>query len=267
VVETVRARALDQSASGVRFEWGPVGAAHLAGAAACVVVVDVLSFTTSVTIAVSRGMTIFPYRWADTGAAAFAAGHDAELAVRRRELSAEHPWSLSPAVLSTAPVTPRLVLPSPNGSTIAAAAATGPGDSGTGEGTQATVVAASLRNAAAVADWLHAQGYGTPARPAVIVASGERWPDGSLRPALEDALGAGAVLHHLRWAGCTLSAEADAIATLYAGTADVEAALRACGSARRLVDAGYGADVDVAARLDGDRCVPVLHDGAFRAAP
>jgi 2-phosphosulfolactate phosphatase len=266
VVETVRAGALGQSDRDVRFEWGPVGAAHLAGDAACVVVVDVLSFTTSVTIAVSRGMTIFPYPWADADAAAFAAGHDAELAVRRRDLSADHPWSLSPAVLSTAPVTPRLVLPSPNGSTIAAAAARS-GDVNAVEGTQATVVAASLRNAAAVADWIDAQRYGTPGHPVAIVASGERWPDGSLRPALEDALGAGAVLHHLGSAGCALSAEAGAIAALYTGTADVEAALRACGSARRLVQAGYGADVDVAARLDCDRCVPVLHDGAFRAAP
>jgi 2-phosphosulfolactate phosphatase len=263
VVEAVPGGAFGQFEGDVRFEWGPVGAAAVAGGAACLVVVDVLSFTTSVTITVGRGMTVFPYRWADPTAQDFATSHDAELAVRRRDLSPRHPWSLSPAVLSTAPLTPRLVLPSPNGSTIAAAAgATAAGDGGA---SGATVVAACLRNAAAVARWLHAQGHGTPGHPVAVVASGERWPDGSLRPALEDALGAGAVLHHLRGAGCRLSVEAEAAAALYAGTPDVEAAVRACRSARHLVNAGYGADVEVAARLDCDHCVPVMHEGAFSA--
>jgi phosphosulfolactate phosphohydrolase-like enzyme len=62
-----------------------------------------------------------PHRWGDPDVAAFAAAHDAALAVRRREVSVDHLWSLSPAVLCTAPVTPRLVLPSPNGSTIESA--------------------------------------------------------------------------------------------------------------------------------------------------
>jgi 2-phosphosulfolactate phosphatase len=38
-----------QQEYGVRFEWGPTGAQQLAPGAACLVVVDVLSFTTSVT--------------------------------------------------------------------------------------------------------------------------------------------------------------------------------------------------------------------------
>jgi 2-phosphosulfolactate phosphatase len=225
------------------------------------VVVDVLSFTTSVSVCVARGTAVVPHRWGDPDAAAFAAEHHAELAARRREVSAEHPWSLSPAVLRHAPACPRLVLPSPNGSTIAAAAAST--TSSASSGTRTTVVAACLRNAMAVGAWLGAQGYGTSARPVLVVAAGERWPDGSLRPALEDALGAGAVLGHLRAAGSSLSPEASAAAAMVQGTPDVEAALRACGSARQLVAAGYGADVEVAAELDGDMTVPVLEHGAF----
>jgi len=255
VVELGQSAAFGQSDADVRFEWGPVGAAHLAGGGACVVVIDVLSFTTAVTVVTGRGMAVYPRRWEDPGAQEFAAEHDSRLVVRRRELSAENPWSLSPAVLRTAPVTPRLVMPSPNGSTIAAAVVS----------TDNTVVAASLRNAAAVGRWLVAGRYGTSTHPAVIIAAGERWRDGSLRPALEDGLGAGAVLGHLRAAGCGLSAEAQAMVAMVEATGDVVAALRSCGSARQLVNAGYGADVDVAAELDCEETVPVVHEGAFRA--
>ena len=43
-------------------------------------------------------------------------------ATGRRQVTREHPWSLSPAALSQAPVVRDLVLPSPNGSAISAAA-------------------------------------------------------------------------------------------------------------------------------------------------
>jgi 2-phosphosulfolactate phosphatase len=49
-----------QSTYGVRFEWGLAGAAALTGSSASLVVVDVLSFTTSVTVAVEAGMQVFP---------------------------------------------------------------------------------------------------------------------------------------------------------------------------------------------------------------
>jgi hypothetical protein len=47
----------------VRFDWGLPGA--LATDADVCVVVDVLSFSTSVTIAVERGMRVFPFAWKD----------------------------------------------------------------------------------------------------------------------------------------------------------------------------------------------------------
>lgn len=85
---------------------------------------------------------MFPYPWNDPGAARFAQQVTAPLAVGRHAVTAEHPWSLSPAALRRAPFTPRPVLPSPNGSAIAAAA-----DPTT------TVLAGSLRNATAVGRW------------------------------------------------------------------------------------------------------------------
>ena len=52
-----------QAAYAVRFDWGPTGAAAVAEGADLAVVVDVLSFTTTLTVAVERGMKVFPYRW------------------------------------------------------------------------------------------------------------------------------------------------------------------------------------------------------------
>jgi len=243
-----------QAEAGVRFEWGLSGAKMLAQTGGCLLVLDVLTFTTAVAVAVGKGTAVFPFAWNDTRATQFAARRDAELAVDRRATSPERPWSLSPAAIFRAPPARRLVLPSPNGSTIAAASS-------------GTVVAASLRNAAAVARWAIAGGFGTPQRPAVVVAAGEQWPDGSLRPALEDLLGAGAVIQTLREAGCPCSAEALAAASTFVATPDVDAAVRSCSSGRQLSSAGFLEDVIIAAGLDVDRVVPVLQEGAFAASP
>ncbi|MFF9012709.1 2-phosphosulfolactate phosphatase [Streptomyces sp. NPDC014870] len=241
---------------GVTFGWGPTEAAALAKDAACLVVVDVLSFTTSVGVAVEAGTSVFPYRWRDGTAVAYAAERDAALAVGRSEASPETPWTLSPAALRAAPPTPRLVLPSPNGSTIAAEAA------------GATVVAASLRNRTAVAHWLATHGYGSESSPLAVIAAGERWPDGSLRPALEDLLGAGAVLSALRGLGpYALTPEARAAATLWEATEDPVAELHRCASGRELYEYGYPQDVAVAAEADTSETVPVLRDGAFQETP
>ncbi|WP_031004646.1 2-phosphosulfolactate phosphatase [Streptomyces sp. NRRL F-5727] len=241
----------------VAFGWGPVEARALAPAAACLVVVDVLSFTTTVGVAVEAGTAVYPYRWRDATAAAYAREQDAVLAVGRSEATGTHPWSLSPAALRSAPAPARLVLPSPNGSTIAA------------EAGAATVIAASLRNRGAVAERILRDGHGSGARPLVVVAAGERWPDGSLRPALEDHLGAGAVLDALRALapGLPLTPEATAAATLWAATEDPVAALHGCASGRELYEYGYPQDVEVAAELDASTAVPVLVDGAFQEAP
>ncbi|MEU3404625.1 2-phosphosulfolactate phosphatase [Streptomyces sp. NPDC006670] len=245
---------LVQAGHGVRFDWGPAGASVLAEEVACLVVVDVLSFTTSVTVAVEAGVRVFPYRWRDETAAVFADRMNASLAVGRSAATEASPWSLSPAALRRSPFTPRLVLPSPNGSTIAAAA----GDR--------VVVAGSLRNATAVGQWVAGQGFGTVERPVAVIASGERRPDGSMRPALEDLLGAGAVIASLRDSGKDrLSPEAAMAAAAFEGTEDVGGAVTGCASGRELVDLGYAEDVAIATELDACKVIPVLSDGAFAA--
>ena len=241
-----------QAGFGVRFDWGPVGAEQLTTPDGCVVVVDVLSFTTSVSVAIEAGTRVYPYPWAHGAAEAYADEVDAALAVGRLAASGDSPYSLSPAALRRAPFTPRLVLPSPNGSAIAAAA----GD--------AAVLAASLRNFTATASWLRESGYATPERPAVVIGAGERWPDDSLRPAVEDMLGAGAVISALRQlGGGPLSAEAEAALACFEGTSDIAAAAAACASGRELIDGGFAEDVAIAAELDACDIAAVLVDGAF----
>lgn len=243
-----------QAAYDVRLDWGPTGGAAVADGADVAVVVDVLSFTTTLTIAVARGTRVYPFAWKDERAIAFAAERDAVLAVGRFEADglADPPPSLSPAqVLNSAPVE-RLVLPSPNGSTICAAL------------TEVTVVGASLRNRAAVARWL------TPRLAAgavvALVPAGERWPDGSLRPGLEDLWGAGAVLSALDLTGLRVSPEARHAASSYDLVAgDLPAALADCASGRELASGGYAADVAAAADLDADDVVPLLTDDGFVA--
>nr|WP_280305569.1 2-phosphosulfolactate phosphatase [Nocardia neocaledoniensis] len=244
-----------QRGFGITVDWGAAGAAAIGPGAAALVVVDVLSFTTTVSVATGAGTVVYPYRWRDDSARAFADRHDAALAVGRREADAEQPWSLSPAALRRAPFTARLVLPSPNGSTIAAGV------------TGVPVVAGCLRNASAVAAWLRGQGWGTPARPVAIVAAGEHWPDsGIVRPALEDWLGAGAVAAALLDLGATdPSPEARTAAASFTATTDVAATVADCASGRELIGGGFAEDVAVATELEAEPTVPVLLDGAFAA--
>ncbi|GGK36918.1 2-phosphosulfolactate phosphatase [Nocardia camponoti] len=241
---------------GLRVDWGRAGANAISHGVACLVVIDVLSFTTTVGIATSRGTTVYPYPWRDASARDFAAANNAQLAVGRREVTEDNPWSLSPAAIKSAPAVERLVLPSPNGSAIAASVRGTP------------VAASALRNVSAVADWLIKHQLGTREAPIAIIAAGEHWPNGDgLRPAIEDWLGAGLLAAALADSGRTdLSPEAHAAAATARATPNITAAVRDCASGRELRAGGFADDVALAIEIDADLTVPVLVDGAFRAA-
>lgn len=86
MVEDQIEQLLTQREARVRFEWGPTGAIALGEQGGCLVVVDVLSFTTAVSVAIGRGMRILPYRFGQSGAEAFARSNNAELGVRRQSV-------------------------------------------------------------------------------------------------------------------------------------------------------------------------------------
>ncbi|KGM10166.1 2-phosphosulfolactate phosphatase [Cellulomonas bogoriensis] len=245
-----------QRSTAVRLDWGPVGAS--ACGAEVAVVVDVLSFSTAVTVAVERGCRVHPSPWSDDRARAIAAEHDAVLAVGRLEALREGTTvahSLSPATLLEAEPVERLVLPSPNGSTIVAELV----ESGS------TVVAGCLRNARAVA--AHLARALEAGRSVGVIAAGERWRhDQSLRPALEDHLGAGAILAHLdsMGHGHHFSPEATAASAMFRSAGrELGRLLRDCVGGRELTEMGFAADVTVAGAVDESATVPVIVDGAF----
>lgn len=239
-------RWLRQDHVNVRFEWGPSGVTAVPADA--VVVVDVLRFTTAVDAGVGRGAVVYPYRWKDETMHSYARDVGAWLA----DPESSDGLSLSPVSLLGLAPGDRVVLPSPNGSTCAVLAR----DAG------AAVYAACLRNAAEVGRWIAGRHESV-----TVIACGERWPDGSLRPSLEDQLGAGAVLASLTG---RLSPEAEAAATAWdAARPNIVDVLADCVSGREAIARGWQRDLDFAGQVGASATVPVLDGGGFvdAAAP
>jgi 2-phosphosulfolactate phosphatase len=234
---------VDQSQFDLRCDWGLAGLQNLAESDA-IVIVDVLSFTTCVEVALSRGATILPYQWKDDSAAAYACAQNAELAGSRRDPSFK--YSLSPASLMHAAPGLRLVLPSPNGSTLALAA----------KCHAAHVFAACLRNARAVAAAAASVG-----NKISVIPAGERWLDGSIRFAIEDLIGTGAVLSTLP--GRPSPESESAIAVFHRFKSHLKQALLSCASGRELVEAGFAQDVQIASELDVSQITPILKGHEF----
>lgn len=269
----------DQPGFAVRAEWGEQGVRALAPVCDAIVIVDVLSFTTSVCVACARGARVYPFVHgldAEGEASAYAESLDAVLAARRDPAHPLQP-SLSPVSLTALLPGTRLILPSPNGSTLSLEAARqlAGADAGVADD-RPRVFAGCLRNAEAVARALLAHlRMGDRAVTIGVIPAGERWPDLALRPAIEDALGAGAVLVALDRAAAalgvtlTFSPEADLLATTFAaahsaGPSRVHAMIRDSVSGRDLVVRGFADDVELATQCNVSSCAPGLVNGAYR---
>jgi 2-phosphosulfolactate phosphatase len=231
----------DQSEYDIRYEWGLNGVANLAPFCDVVVIVDVLSFSTCVDVAVGRGAVVYPYRWHDGQAEEFARSVGAVVAGSRRGDG----HGLSPASLTSIEAGTKLVLPSPNGSTLSLATEYKP------------TFAGCLRNAEAVAHAAQRAG-----RRILVVPAGEHWPDGALRFAVEDLIGAGAIIANLEG---TLSPEASiAISAYEAVREQLLAVLEQCSSGKELIERGFGEDVRLASLLNCSEVAPRLVGGAYQ---
>jgi 2-phosphosulfolactate phosphatase len=242
-----------------RFDWGAEGLAALSPHCEVVIIVDVLRFTTAVCCALESGATVLPYPWADDGAGAYALANDAVLAGRREDGA----LSLSPTDLLTAPPGTRLVLPSPNGSTLAFMAR---------EVGVPHVLAGCIRNATATACAARTLLSGGASGAIGVVAAGERWdvPEGPLRPAVEDLLGAGAVLAALDPSAAVssprCSPEAAAARAAFVGARHrLLEEVAGSSSGRELISRGWDDDVANASALDVSTVVCRLALNEFRA--
>jgi 2-phosphosulfolactate phosphatase len=206
--------------STVTCEWGLAGAHALGPASAVLVVVDIVSFSTCVDVAVARGAEVYPFAVRDPAAiAAYALSHDALAA----------------------------------GSAISAAVRAVP------------VLAGCLRNARAVAAAALKIANGGLI---TIIAAGELWPDGSFRPAIEDFLGAGAIVagFDVGLSDCVMTPEACVARDAYRSAGlRLGALVRDSISGRELIDRGYHGDVEAAIVENVSQVVPVLSAGRFIA--
>ena len=231
----------NQSEFDLRLVWGIQGATELAPISDVVVIVDILSFSTAVEIATNNGAIVFPYRWKDSSAQDYAKSMKAELATNRTSTTG---YSLSPQSLINISGGTKLVLPSPNGSSLTLL-------------TQETpTLAGCLRNCQAVAQF--AQNYGDKI---AVIPAGEKWENGTLRPAVEDLIGAGAILSYL--SGSLSPEAAAAVAVFDTFKNDLLDVLRKCSSGKELISRGFESDVELAAAINISDCVPVFTQKSY----
>jgi 2-phosphosulfolactate phosphatase len=231
----------DQADYNIRCEWGERAALMLAPISDVMIIVDILSFSTSVQIATAQGALVYAYRWKDSSAYDFAGSVAAEVA----DANNKNGYRLSPASLQSLPAGIHLVLPSPNGSTLSLSTGSTP------------TIAGCLRNCQAVAESAMKKG-----KNIAVVPAGERWEDGTLRPCFEDLLGAGAIIQSLQG---TLSPEARAaVAVFETAHLNIFEHLKGCSSGKEKIYKREETDIMLASQMNVSECVPVLIDGAYR---
>jgi 2-phosphosulfolactate phosphatase len=237
-----------------RLDWGRHGTLQAAERGDILVIVDTLSFSTAVATAVHYGGSIYPCSMQEQPAA-IAQRIGGEVAVSRFEVPVRGRFSLSPATLQQITPGTRVVLASPNGATCSRYARLIP-----------YLLVGTLINAQAVA-----RAVTTLLEQhdlcVTVIACGERWEtpseDGELRIAIEDYLGAGAILSYLSY---EQSPEARVCAGAFVQAPEqLKALLWECGSGRELRAKGFGHDVEHAAQLNLYEEVPLMQEDRLAA--
>jgi len=218
------------------------------------VIVDTISFSTSVVTAVHHGGLIYPCSM-DEDVNAVAQRIGGEAAVHRRKVPEQGRFSLSPSTFLTIEAGTRVVLVSPNGATCSRYADQVP-----------YLFVGALINAQAVACVVSSLLEQTNLS-VTIIACGERWnpttEDGSLRFAIEDYLGAGAILSYLQH---EKSPEACVCEDSFLqAQRNLQALLWDCDSGQELREKGFAEDVVQASQLNVYTIVPHMEASYLKA--
>jgi 2-phosphosulfolactate phosphatase len=227
----------------INCEWGIKGIEQYKQKSDVIIIVDVLSFSTSVDIALSKGAVIYPYRYTDETALLYSKQVNAELASSSRSSDV---LSLSPGSLQKIITGTKLVLPSPNGSELSFVS---------GSKTVKTITAC-LRNCRAVSEAAVKLG-----ERITVIPAGEKWKDGSIRFAIEDYIGAGAVISFLNG---SLSQEAEmALEAFKNAEENLYDRISNSVSGVELNDMGFPGDVKLACEFNVSDTVPILNGNIF----
>jgi 2-phosphosulfolactate phosphatase len=237
-----------QSPFQCRIEWGQRGARESAERGDITIIVDVLSFSSTVVTALQYGAIIFPHP-NNAAAKGYATNLNAKLIIGRAEASRQGAATLSPVSFNSTNLGEKLVLCSLNGAICTWIAAQVP-----------ALLIGSLLNASSVAAIANQIQLATGAN-ITVVPCGEQWEgiiheENKLRPSIEDYLGAGAILSELNG---TKSPEAKVCINAFQHSEEILSELIwDCGSGRELRERGFENDVLHCARLNVLNTVPLL---------
>jgi len=243
----------DQSNYECRVEWGKRGAREAAERGDIAIIVDVLSFSSTVVSALYQGAIIYPYP-PNLDGKHYSESIGAEYILGRNEAAILGRATLSPISFNQSHAKTKYVLCSLNGAFCSWIAAKVP-----------ALLIGSILNASSVAAFANQLKKQIKAN-ITIIPCGEVWNEvqeneDALRPSIEDYLGAGAILAELEG---TKSPEAEVCIGAYLHSKErINELIWECGSGRELRIKGFEQDVLHCSRLNSYKVVPILEKNCF----
>ncbi|MFO1446144.1 2-phosphosulfolactate phosphatase [Bacillus sp. Bva_UNVM-123] len=244
---------LNQSPYVCRVEWGKRGAREAAERGDIIIIVDVLSFSSTVISALNYGAIIYPSPPHLNGKD-FAEKIGAEYILGRAEAAKIGKPTLSPVSFNQEHYKKKYVLTSLNGAFCTWIAAKVP-----------ALLIGSFLNASSIASYVNQLRLKMKVN-ITVVPCGEQWSDvreyeDILRPSIEDYLGAGAILSNLEG---EKSPEVEVcIGAFQSAKQKLNEFIWDCGSGRELRERGFEDDVKHCSRLNVYQTVPILHKDHF----
>jgi 2-phosphosulfolactate phosphatase len=244
---------LSQAPFQCKLDWGSRGAELAAARGEIVVLVDTLSFSTTVINAVDRGGIIYPCGDGDDPVEV-ALKIGGEPSVHRKQVPAQGRFSLSPSSFDCIEAGTKVALWSPNGANCSRSASPAP-----------FVFLGAFVNAAILAEVVSAT-MEAEKLAVTVIACGERVPlednrFGEMRMAIEDYLAAGSILSKLSE---NRSPEAAVCVSAFkSNKSRIEELIWESVSGREARLGGFENDVRFAVRLNVIDAVPILRQGAF----